>query len=1117
MIKIILSYIEEKAFFSAGRDIKKELKKDNINKIFFLVPEQFTVEAEKMLTDKLNARGLIDIEVLSIKRLTNRIISKTRSVTPPVLEDSGKSMVIKVILNKLKEELSCFKSLTNKDSFNENVCELFSELKKSNVTSEDLNPKNFNDINENDYFYKKTLDIYKIYKAYNEFLSDDFLDFDDITLFASTAIPNARFLDNSSIYYFGFEGFDRNVYSLIEALSNKGIDQTFLFTSNTKNNEENEAYKIIDDTLYKLKTLAENINEEITFLADREDEKDEDLKFLADNLFSYSTKKYDKKAENIEIYKASDIYEEVEHTALEILNLIREKNISFRDIQVLPSDYETYKDVISETFKKYDISFFLDNTMSIMNTNIIRGIIKILDIVNGNFKTHDILSFLKTNLTDLSKNDIETFENYSLEFGIKGNMWVKDFKRNNTANEYDLNYLNSKKDEFMAPLIILRSELKDKTLVSEITNIFYDFLVSYGLNDKITNLVRSFKNKEDYTNANKYAQIYNNILTTFEQVYDFLGSEHMSLSEYTKVLQSGFSALKIGVIPSTIDSVNIASLSRSRSSEIKYLFILGLNDGVLPSNFSNAGGIFSNKEKITAINEGINLRTTESYKINEERYFLTSVILKTKEKVYFSYPITSLNSDELLPSSIIFRINDIMPKVKVKSLNANSLNDNLSLISNPKATFKYLMNNKLNKSPNNEVSALWDYIFEIYKKDSTGKHLIEIMNNALNFNNKASISNKKLIDEIYNGKLVTSISRLETYAKCPFSYFVAYTLCPKERKVNKIDQPDIGSMLHEIISSFSNKIIGNEINPDTLNEKEINEISLKISNDVINRYSSGKLKNIVNSAYFKSKLINMSSYAANTIISELKRSNFKITASESKFSEKNKDAIKIITNKNHMITIQGIIDRIDTYKDENGKFIKVVDYKTGSVTFDFIKNYYGISLQLPIYLTAATNKDNAKPAGAFYFKITPPMDNIKDSISLTKIKETVKENKLEGVVLNDKELMEKIDTISSKGSIKVNRDKANLLSSKDFSNLIIHTENKTKEIADKILSGDIEIHPYIDKYNNTPCEWCKYKNICKFDTCFKGNTYNKLKNLSATEIKEKLDKEAEYEAENKMD
>ncbi|MFR6310976.1 PD-(D/E)XK nuclease family protein [Anaerofustis stercorihominis] len=1109
MIKIILSYIEEKAFFKASKDIRNELENQNVNKIFFLVPEQFTVEAERMLTDKLSAKGLIDIEVLSIKRLTNRILSKTRSEMPPVLDDSGKSMIIKVILNKLKNELTCFKSLTNKASFNENLSELFSELKKSNVASEDLNPDNFNNKNEEDYFYKKSLDIHKIYKAYNDFLSDDFIDFDDITLYASSVLDNVRFLDNTGIYYFGFEGFDRNVYSLIEAISKKNINQTFLFTTNTKEDTNNESYRIIDDTLYKLKKLAENNDEEVVTEIDKEDEKEKDIKFLADNIFSYDTKTFDDEINNIEIFKASTIYEEVEMTALNILKLIKEENADFKDIQVLPSDYDTYKEIISETFKKHNISFFLDNTTSIMDTNILRGILKILNIVEGNFKTHDIISFLKTGLTDLSKTDIETFENYALEFGIKGTMWTADFKRNNPDNEYDLAYLNEKKDELMLPLITLRNDLKDKTSVKEITNIFYDFLEEFGLYEKIITLVNKFKYKEDFENANKYAQIHNSIITALEQIYDFLGNEELSLSEYTKVLESGFNALKIGIIPSTIDSVNIASLSRSRSSEIKYLFILGVNDGVLPSNFSNSGGIFSNKEKLKAINEGINLRTTEQYKIDEERYFLTSVILKTEKKIFLSYPITGSNGDELLPSSIIFKIQDTMPKLKVKALDKNNFEDNLSLISNYEATFKYLLNNKLHKNSSYKVNTLWDTLYDLYKKDDKGKYLIDIMNSALSFNNKAVIQNKKLVDEIYKGEIVTSISRLETYAKCPFSYFVSYALKPKERKKNEINKPDIGNILHEIISEFSRKIIEKEIDTENIEKHEIEKISFDITNDIIDKYSSGKLKNIINSAYFKSKLIRNANYSLSTIVSELNRSNFKITSTESKFSEENEEAIKIVTNKNNLMTIHGIIDRVDSYEDENGSYVKVIDYKTGNATFDFIKSYYGISMQLPIYLTAATNNEDKKPAGAFYFKITPPIENIKSSSSLKEIKEAVKENKLDGVVLDDKELMDKID--NNKNSIKVNRDKTNMLSSKDFSNLIIHTKNKAKEIIDDIAEGKIEIHPYIDKNNSTPCEWCKYNNICKFDTCFKDNNYNKLSNLPNKEIKELLSKEAENE------
>lgn len=1112
MINIITSYIEEKAFFKASRDIKKTLKENNeINKIFFLVPEQFTVEAERMLTDKLTAKGLIDIEVLSIKRLSNRILTKTKSNIPKTLDESGKSMVLNYILNGLKEELICFNRLTNNSSFNENICELFSELRKNNVTEEDLNPETFFTPENNDNFlYKKTYDIHKIYERYNKFLGTNFWDTDDLTFHASQNLDKARFLDNSEIYYFGFEAFDKNIYSLIESLSRKKINQTFLFTA--KDNIKNSpAYKIIDNTIYKLNKLAKKCNEKFNIQIQTEEEKEKDLKFLADNLFSYKTEEFKEDIKNIEIFKASSIYEEVEHTAIEILNLIKNKNALYRDIQVLPSDYETYKNIISEVFNKYKINYFLDNTSNIIDTNILRGIIKILNIISNNFKTNDIISFLKTGLTNLSKSDIETFENYALEFGIKGTMWLKDFKRNNKSNDYNLTYLNEKKTEFILPLISLRDNLKNTKNVKEITTVFYTFLKDFGLNDKIRKIVKSFEEQADYTNANKYAQIYNSIINIFEQLYDFLGEEPLSLNEYSRVIESGFKALKIGIIPSTIDSVNIATLSRSRSSDIKYLFILGVNDGILPTNFAQSGGIFSDKEKLEIIENGVEIRSTNEYKQQEEKYFLTSLILKTQKHIYFSYPIISPSGNELTESSIIMRIKNIMPNINIKAFDKNNLDDNLSLISNFDATFKHLIINNITKSSNSEINNFWDEVYDIYKNDNIGKHYIDIMENALNFSNNTQISNKKLISEIYNSKMITNISQLETYAKCPFSYFISYIISPIERKKLEINSPDIGNILHEIIYVFSNKIINNEIDAKNISANELNNLTKEITKEVTEKYAKGKMKQIVNSAYFKKKLLRNSSYAISNITSQLKRSNFNISKCESEFGEDKTQSLSFVTKQNNIVSIKGKIDRIDTYKSDDGEYVKIIDYKTSGDSFDYSKNYYGIDMQLPIYLAATTlDKDN-EPAGALYFRISPEITNVNSSKELKKIIDKADENQIDGVVIDNKDILYNIDDDENNGIVKKLKNKRNkVISKEDLSNLINHATNLAKEISDNIINGDISIYPY-KKGDKTPCDYCKYENICHFDTCFKDNNFNELQKTNAKEILELIKEENENE------
>ena len=1114
MINIITSYIEEKAFFKASKDIKRTLKENNkINKILFLVPEQFTVEAERMLTDKLTAKGLIDIEVLSIKRLSNRILTKTKSEVPKTLDESGKSMVLSFILNELKEELICFNRLTNNASFNENVCELFSELKKNNVTDEDLSPDKFSDEeNNNNFLYKKTHDIHKIYERYNNFLGTDFWDADDLTFHASQNLDKARFLDNSEIYYFGFESFDKNIYSLIETISKREINQTFLFTAKD-DIKSSPAYKIVENTIYKLHKLADKCNEEFNIQTQNEEEKEKDLKFLADNIFSYDTKEYKDKVTNIEIFKASCLYEEVENTAINILKLIKEENALYRDIQVLPSDYETYKNVISEVFNKYKINYFLDNTSNVIDTNILRGIIKILNIISSNFQTNDIISFLKTGLTDLSKDDIETFENYALEFGIKGTMWLKDFKRNNKFNDYNLDYLNEKKDAFILPLITLKENFKNTKNVKETTTVFYKFLKDFGLDEKIKRIVKNFEEKDDYTNANKYAQIYNSIINIFEQLYNFLGEEKLSLKEYAKIMESGFKALKIGIIPSTIDSVNIATLSRSRSSDIKYLFILGVNDGILPTNFAQSGGIFSNKEKLQIIESGVEIRSTNEYKQQEEKYFLTSLILKTQKHIYFSYPILSPSGDELTESSIIMRIKNIMPNIRTKTFNKDNLDDNLSLISNFDATFKHLINNKINKSENNEVNNLWEEVYDIYKNDNLGKNYINIMESAINFSNNSEISNKKLINEIYNGKMITSISQLETYAKCPFSYFISYIISPIERKKLELNSPDIGNILHEIIYIFSNKIINNEVDVYKITSKELNDLTKEITKEVTEKYSKGKVKQIVNSAYFKKKLLRNSSYALSNIVTQLRRSNFHISKCESEFGEDKENSLNFITKENNIVSIKGKIDRIDTYNSDDGEYVKVIDYKTKGETFDFSKSYYGINMQLPIYLAATTLNNNSEPAGALYFRISPEMTNVKNSEDLKTLIDKAEENQIDGVVIDNTDILNNIDDDENNGIVKKLKSKRNkVIPKEDLSNLINHATNLAKEISDNIINGKISITPY-KKANETPCEYCKYENICHFDTCFKDNKFNELPKAKAEDIL-KLIKE---ESENEMD
>ena len=1107
MFNVFLSYVEAEGFDMAVEKIRKKISGDDTHSVYFMVPEQFSAEAERMLNRALNRKGLINIGVYSISSLTRLIIQKAGLKTAAVIDDCGRSMILNVIMERLKTSLRCFSSMSGKTSFNESLSELIQEFRKSNVTSAELEEK-MTDENSSPYLRKKLSDLLGIYSAYEGYLEGDYIDREQLPLSAAAFIEEGNMFENSSFYYFGYDGFDETDYALISAIASRGIEQNFIFITDTTGASPSDAYAVVENTIEEVKNLAAELSQDILIKKNTDTSMlKEDICFLAENLFSTGTEKYAGEPENIVLSRTDTVYEEVERAASMIRDLVRKEEISYSDIQVLPSDFNAYRDVISEVFTRYNITYFLDNTTELVTTNILRAIVKILDIIADNFRTPDVIALMKTGVTDIGRKDAEIFENYCNEFDIRGSMWTRDFTYNRD-DAYDLVHMNAARAQLMQPIVKLKNRVEKKTRASEITEEFFRFLMEYRIDEFTRKSIERFTEEEDYTNANRYAQIYDNLITTLEQIHDFIGEEEMTLSEYTKTLKMGFSSLKIGIIPSTIDAVNIATVSRSRNRATRYLFLLGLNDGKLPSSFSSSGSVLSDSEKTELTESGMKLRSTDEMKASQERYFITNLILKTYSKIFMSWPLTDLKGAELSPSSIVMRTLDIFPDLREKTYSASDAEDAMMLVNTVDSTFRHLIDNEMNPSSDPDTNAIWEAVKKVYSESEKGREYTKLLESALNFSNKAELKEKKLVKELYDGGLFASITKLQTYANCPFRYFVSYMLRPEEFQKNTLSSPDLGTIFHRIIERYSRMIIDGKVDAASVSADEINALADSLSDSVMSDFASGKVNLLYNSEFFRRKIHIGARNALSNMTKEIRNGSFSISSTEKPFGRKKDRTIPmtLTTKKGNSVTLNGIIDRVDRYEDADGNYVKVIDYKTKQnsySTFDLKESYYGTKIQLPVYLMAEMKEEkDSMAAGALYFRILPDIEAAGDSDSLAAIKEKEKSSLPNGFVIKNDDIIKKMSKTGYDDKEVKKYDE------EDMTLLIKRTRNVIREMTDGITAGNIEIKPFSDS-----CDYCPYSAICSFDTSFSENSHRK-KDLSKKDIFDAIREEV---AENEVD
>ena len=590
-----------------------------------------------------------------------------------------------------------------------------------------------------------------------------------------------------------------------------------------------------------------------------------------------------------------------------------------------------------------------------------------------------------------------------------------------------------------------------------------------------------------------------------DELVDTLGNEQMSFDTFKNILIEGISMHQIGILPTSNDNVMIGDISRTRNSNVKILFVIGVNDGVFPMPFSSEG-FLSDDERDSLLESGVELAKNTKLLLLEENFNIYKALTTPSEEIYISFPTQDSDGSALRASSIINQLKNIFPKLKVKS--------NIMSVSTDVYTAKSSLNDTLYNLrkyyDGEEIGEVWKEAYLWYlKNDNT--NLLKAQS-GLDYTNTIEYLDKAHSQKLYGTEMNTSVSRLETFANCPYMFYLKYGLKLKERKVFKLDTPDIGLFLHEIIDRFSEYVIKNNISLREIEKDEtekivsqlVDELLVDFKNNIFN--SSNQMKRLV------VRLKRVIKRVIWVIVNHIRNGEFEISGSEVEFGKgKSLSAVEIELSDGNKLLLNGKIDRIDIAKTEEGKFIRIIDYKSYNKELKLSDIYYGLQLQLLVYLDAAMEKD-LLPGGMLYLKLDDPIMKTKKNISKEEIEEEInKKLRMKGVILSDARLIKAMDTNmineSSVLDLSVKKDgtftsKVPVATKEQFTELRNHMKKILKQMGDEILNGNIKNEP-VKKKSKSACEFCDYKLICRFDKEL-GNKFKIINDLKNDQVFEQL-------------
>ena len=1083
---------------------------DKKESIFIITPEQFSFTAERKLMETVNKNAVINAEVITLTRMAYRVLNDIGGEIKQSLSKCGKAMLVYSILNKYKKELEFLgKSNENIDL----VIRTITEFKKHGITINNL--KDEMEKTQDAYLKTKLSDMILLYENFENKIVDNYIDDTDLLTILVKHLDEVEFIKNSIIYIDEFAGFTHQEYEIIKGLIKyaKQVNITICVDNlNPAINPDTDIYYSNKITLYKLIDLVNENNfklEEPVFLKDQYRFKTKELKHLANNIYEIQSTKYEENVENIRLFLAKNPYSEIENIAKEIKKLVRDKKIRYKDISIITKNIDTYASLVRAIFKQYEIPVFIDEKRDLNQNIIIQYVLSILEILVKNFSSESVFSYVKLGFCEIDEDEIFKLENYCNKWGIKQNKWKKDFniEAEDKSKKQEVERLNELRKQIIMPLIELKESIKKEKTAINVTKSLYEFIQNQKIEEKVISRISKLEEEKNIDLSNEYKSSYQVLIEILDEIVLIFNEEKISLDNYSKILKIGLKNSGLGKIPGTQDQVTFGDVNRSRSHKVKNIFIIGLNDGSFPS-INKDEGFFNDLDREELKQDGIELAKGTLEQLYEDNFNIYKAFTTAENQLYLSYVSTDSESKSLRPSMLINKIKKMFPKLIEKS---DVINKEYDLF-NKEVTYEELIEN-IDKIRNGEsLDKIWYEIYNYYKSQNEWKEKLFEDLEGLKYSNLPNQIKKANIDKLYGNKLNTSVSQLERYRSCPFSYYLQYGLKLKEKEELKIQSFNTGSFMHETIDEFFEYVREEQILLTQIEEDKIKEIVSQIIDKNLNLS-----KNYIFTATAKYKVLvkrlkRIVSKALKYIIETLIYSDIDIEGTEIEFNKKGKyPPIVLELDNGKKVEITGKIDRIDTADSDDGKYLRIIDYKSSSKNIDLNEVYAGLQIQLLTYTDAICKAEDIMPAGVFYFSLLEQMIKADKKVSDEEIEDMIRKNfRMKGLILADVKIIKMNDNTLKTGSSKmvpaaitqsgtVNEKWTNGVNKEQFKILQDYIDKTIKDISKEILSGKIDLKPY-NKKGKTPCEYCSYKSICGFNTKQNGNQYNYIDKKSKDDL-----------------
>ena len=1057
--------------------------------VIVMVPEQYTLETEMLTLQGLGLEGSFRLSVLSPKRVCQLIFDEAGRPERMTIDERGRAMLMGKVLRELNRKLKWYQGAKDKRGFEMRIVEEITLFKQAGVT-----PEMLMELSENqaDGALKwKMRDVSMIYSAYEEALSGAFQDGEDEMEEAVKRMEGSSTVRGAAILVFGFDLTTPILNRLIYALSNTAGDMgIFLPLINHPNAPDFTLYQPLLSSYERLVRVFTDGGKAFERVKLEDEEKSAFAnRHLAKELFSSPALPFEGKNQSLQLVKLNNPLEEARFAASLTRRLVQKNNWRYSDILVLSDDLSGYIDSLEYAFGAYEVPLFASESRSADRHPLPRFLIESLKIASGD--QGDLATILNSGYADITDDEADKLLSYAVRYGLSSRGILKPLKR---GDPEAIAQMEDVRKRIAEPIIRLDQALtRAGTLKEQLAAVFL-YLSELNCQRKGEIAREALIQLNQRALAAEDAQVWNRVMGVFDQMHDLMGEKKLPKATFTDLIQRAFAASQIKPLPQSSDAVNAVSASRVGAKGVKAIIYVG-NAGVKKAADDR---LFSQLESDSMSKSfGAYLGMDALGRTRTERMYIKDALSLAESYICITYPMSASDGSSVAPNALIAEVKRIFPNIQERG----GVNEDESIVSmRYEAPMAAEISAAAELSEGNLSESGKKALASIARMPSEA---IQRLKRALNFKTESESIGSTLARRVYGPLSKVSVTRLEAYAKCPFAHFVKYALRPEVEETFGLNARDEGGFFHEAVRAF---LMENREEIHLLSGEEAARRMNRISDDLLEGAIRDVMEDTGVGRATAKKLRRTASRAARMLTEQLRTGAFQPVELEMEFGD---TGASLTLSAGENTRLAGRIDRIDIMQEEGEMYLRIVDYKRGKQKLDAAEMYYGLQLQLILYLAEAIRKYGAKSAGAFYFRVDDPVISTESRNEEVIERERSDRMRMDGILPNDTELIKKMADepervfkmkFLKKGGLD---SKTNAATELQFEMLMNRALDRASHFMTDLREGVTKIEP-VRREKTDACQYCEYKGVCMLDKRIPGASVKRIPGMSFQEVYEKL-------------